>query len=191
MFCPDCKADRPTDNFTKDVRQRDGLSFYCAACARARQAASRRSRSGPPKHRGALRPSNVPEGMRWCPECGEVKTADGFPRNRAQRGGIGTYCKPCHNQIVRANRDKHGGSRTYHMRRRYGITAEHYDQMLAEQGASARSAAKHQLPTSITTTRPVASVACCASTATALSASSATPGRTTVGLTPRCVSSSR
>ncbi|MBE7186743.1 endonuclease VII domain-containing protein, partial [Jatrophihabitans endophyticus] len=56
-----------------------------------------------------------------------------FPRNKSQKSGLGTYCKPCHNRIVEENRARHGGSRNYHLRRRYGITAKHADQMLAEQ----------------------------------------------------------
>lgn len=71
--------------------------------------------------------------MKSCPECAEVKSTEAFPRNRAQRNGLGTYCKPCHNRIVRENKEKHGGARNYHLRRRYGITAEHFEQMFAEQ----------------------------------------------------------
>jgi Recombination endonuclease VII len=52
----------------------------------------------------------------------------------AAGSGLGTYCKPCHNTITRANREQHGGARNYHLRRRYGITAEHAAAMLAEQG---------------------------------------------------------
>lgn len=45
-----------------------------------------------------------------------------------------TYCKPCHNTMTRENKERHGGARNYHLRRRYGITAEHFDRMFAEQG---------------------------------------------------------
>ncbi|MGY1665852.1 endonuclease VII domain-containing protein [Geodermatophilus sp. SYSU D00696] len=45
-----------------------------------------------------------------------------------------TYCKPCHNIRGKASKDKVGGSRTYHLKRRYGITAEEADAMLAAQG---------------------------------------------------------
>jgi hypothetical protein len=76
----------------------------------------------------------VTDGCKWCPECGAIKPLDQFPRNRSQRSGRGTYCKPCHNRIVRANKELHGGERNYRLRRRYGITAEHFDAMLAEQG---------------------------------------------------------
>jgi hypothetical protein len=71
--------------------------------------------------------------MKWCPECFENKPFGEFPRNKSARSGLGVYCKPCHNKITRANKEKHGGARNYHLRRRYGITAEHYDRMLAEQ----------------------------------------------------------
>jgi hypothetical protein len=132
-FCPDCRQDLPLDAFTKNSRSRDGLAFYCAMCARARLLASRRRRKGPPRTRNGQGPHDVPAGLKWCPECGTVKALDDFPRNRSQQSGRGTYCKPCHNRIVRANKELHGGARNYHLRRRYGITAEHFDQMLAEQ----------------------------------------------------------
>jgi hypothetical protein len=45
-----------------------------------------------------------------------------------------TYCKPCHNKKGNESRERHGGSRNYHLRHRYGITAEHFDAMFAEQG---------------------------------------------------------
>jgi hypothetical protein len=57
-----------------------------------------------------------------------------FPRTRASRSGTYTYCKPCHNVRGKASKDKIGGSRTYHLKRRYGITAEEADEMLADQG---------------------------------------------------------
>lgn len=132
-FCPDCRQEVSVTGFTKNKRSRDGLAFYCAPCARARHLVSRRARNGPARHRGSLRPAGIPGGSKWCPECGDVKTLDQFPRNRAQRNGYGTYCKPCHNNIVAANREVHGGSRNYHLRRRYGITSDHFDQMLVEQ----------------------------------------------------------
>ena len=52
----------------------------------------------------------------------------------ARLAGYGSYCKPCHNRITRESKDKNGGARNYHLRRRYGITAEHFDTMFADQG---------------------------------------------------------
>lgn len=133
-FCPDCKNVLPLASFTRNRRNRDGYSFYCAPCSRARVVASRRSRLGSPKTRNGQGPKDVPFGSKWCPECGAVKPLAQFPRNRSQSSGYGSYCKPCHNAIGRANREAHGGPRNYHLRRRYGITAEHADALLAEQG---------------------------------------------------------
>ncbi|WP_246323854.1 endonuclease VII domain-containing protein [Petropleomorpha daqingensis] len=56
-----------------------------------------------------------------------------FVRNSGLPSGYAPYCKPCHNARGKLSRDKVGGSRTYHLKRRYGITAEDADAMLAEQ----------------------------------------------------------
>jgi len=57
-----------------------------------------------------------------------------FPRTRATASGHYTYCKPCHNARGKASKEKVGGSRTYHLKRRYGITAAEADAMLTDQG---------------------------------------------------------
>ena len=70
-----------------------------------------------------------------CPSCGEHKPIDEFPRNRSTRDGRGAYCKPCHNRQGRENKIKnHGGTRHYHLKRRYGITGDEAAAMLAAQG---------------------------------------------------------
>jgi hypothetical protein len=58
------------------------------------------------------------------PCCGETKALAEFPRNRRVKGGFAVYCKPCHNAKGRASRDKYGGSRRYHLWRRYGLTLD-------------------------------------------------------------------
>lgn len=132
-FCPDCGEYRPVEDFTRDGRRRDGLAFYCREHARRRLRASKERRRGAPKHRFAL-DRVVPDGHKWCPDCDTVMPLGEFPRTRASRTGTATYCKPCHNARGRASKDKVGGSRTYHLKRRYGITAEEADAMLAAQG---------------------------------------------------------
>jgi hypothetical protein len=56
-----------------------------------------------------------------------------FGRNAATRTGVTSYCKPCHNARGRKAKELVGGERTYHLRRRYGITAEDADAMLTAQ----------------------------------------------------------
>ena len=69
-----------------------------------------------------------------CPDCGVTKSLDDFPRNRSMRDGHGAYCKPCHNARGNASRELHGGSRRYHMRRRYGMEPEDFDALVVAQG---------------------------------------------------------
>ncbi len=56
-----------------------------------------------------------------------------FARSRASSSGVSSYCLPCHNERGKRNAAQRGGSRTYHLTRRYGITAEEADAMLASQ----------------------------------------------------------
>ena len=132
-YCPDCGGHRPVEEFTRDRRRRDGLAFYCRDHARRRLRSSKERRQGPPKHRHVL-DRVVPEGHKWCPDCDTVKPLVEFPQTSGSRTGRHTYCRPCHNARGRASLDKVGGSRSYHLKRRYGITAEEADAMLAEQG---------------------------------------------------------
>lgn len=132
-YCPDCTSDVPISAFTKDVRRKDGLAFYCRACRIKRDEVSRRKRLGPRRNRVRPRDVIVPDGHKWCPDCDLVKPFAEYPRSRSMRTGYMTYCKPCHNARTRASVEANGGSRNYHLRRRYGITAAHFDQMLAEQ----------------------------------------------------------
>lgn len=123
-LCPDCKQDLPLTEFLRNARMKDGLSFYCAACSRVRSLISKRKRLGPPRTRNRQGPASVPEGQKWCPDCGGVFDLDYFARNRTQVSGRNPYCKKCH--AVR--------SRQSHLRRKYGLTPADVDRMLEEQG---------------------------------------------------------
>jgi len=76
----------------------------------------------------------VSDGHKWCPDCGQVLALDQFGRNAAAASGRASYCKPCHNARGRRSKELAGGERTYHLRRRYGITAEEFDVMFESQG---------------------------------------------------------
>lgn len=87
----------------------------------------------PRKNRYAPSQLVIPDGHKWCPDCGAVKPFEEFPRSSAARTGRATYCLPCHNLRGHASRDKVGGARTYHLTRRYGISAVEADLMLESQ----------------------------------------------------------
>lgn len=128
-YCKDCGELRPVVEFSRDRRRADGLSFYCKVHARRRLLTSKDARHGAPEHRHR-REVDVPDGYKWCPDCSTVKQLEQFVRNASQPSGRAPYCKPCHNTRGKASKERVGGARTYHLKRRYGITAEEADAML-------------------------------------------------------------
>jgi hypothetical protein len=133
-FCRDCGDYRPISGFSRNARSRDGLAFYCRTHLAERSLRSREARRTKPRvHRQAPKGTVVPAGHKWCPECGSVLRLSDFVRTVASTSGYSAYCKPCHNTRSRASREKVGGSRSYHLTRRYGITAAEADHLLAQQ----------------------------------------------------------
>lgn len=134
-FCRDCNDYRPVGDFSRNARSRDGLAFYCREHLAERSLRSREARRTKP--RVARRPPQdlvVPDGSKWCPDCNTVLPLTDFVRTVQTRSGYSAYCKPCHNKRSKASRAKVGGSRTYHLTRRYGISAAEADHMLESQG---------------------------------------------------------
>jgi hypothetical protein len=62
---------------------------------------------------------NCPD--RPCARCGEA------PRD------ISSYCYSCHNKNGYESKEQNGGYRNYHLRLRYGITAEEVDRLIEKQ----------------------------------------------------------
>jgi hypothetical protein len=80
-------------------------------------------------------PRPYDDGMKRCPDCGEWKPRDEFPRNKATRDGFAAYCKPCHNARGKESKQRlYGGSRHYHLIRRYGIGAAEVEELIRKQG---------------------------------------------------------
>jgi len=132
--CPDCGEVKLVAEFGLNKRMADGLARYCKACFRRRSTQSYRKRMAE-QGKTVREVREVPEGHKYCPRCEEVKPATEFGRNRALKSGLTNYCKPCHNSVMRENRIKHHGSiRNYHLKRRYGITEDDFERMLARQG---------------------------------------------------------
>ena len=133
-FCKDCDEYRPIEQFSKNARSKDGLAFYCRKHLAERSLRSREARRAEPRMQ--RRPPDglvVPDGQKWCPDCDAVRPIDEFVRTVASPNGYGSYCKPCHNARGKRALEKVGGSRTYHLTRRYGITAAEADYLLRRQ----------------------------------------------------------
>ncbi|MFG2109439.1 endonuclease VII domain-containing protein [Micromonospora chersina] len=132
--CRDCDEWKPLDEFCTNRRRPDGRGSYCKPCFNLRSKASYAKRLKEKHGREVRELPAVPDGHRRCPTRGETKELDNFPRNRSGRGGYGRYCKPCHNEKGKETRLRlYGGSREYHLRRRYGVGQKEFDELLAEQ----------------------------------------------------------
>jgi len=134
--CRDCGSSKSASEFWKREKSPDGLAPYCRACFKRRNAeaamrkAAREGRErSVPKQREEL-----PDGFGRCPDCGELKPRSDFPRNKRVKSGYATYCKPCHNaRGVETKQRLHGGTRHYHLMRRYGIGAAEVAAMVEAQ----------------------------------------------------------
>lgn len=58
-------------------------------------------------------PHDVSDGMKPCPRCNERKPLADFPKNKRMFHGIGSYCKPCTNEMQRQRRDTPEGAQAH------------------------------------------------------------------------------
>lgn len=150
--CRDCLRELPLTDFSPSKKNRDGRTSYCRPCFRVRDRTYRDARAAAVGRTVRTRPV-VEEGHALCPECGTVKRLDEFGRRAGARTGRAAYCRPCFNRRKEESRERvHGSTRNYHLKHRYGITADDYDRMSAEQGGCAPCAASARRSTSTTTT---------------------------------------
>jgi hypothetical protein len=134
--CPDCDEIKPLTEFTLSKKNRDGRGTYCRPCFNKRYRAHR-ARKAASEGRTVKSRFAVPSGFKYCPRCDEVQPVANFGSNRAAHDGLTAYCKPCHNMVGKETRERlYGGSREYHLRRRYGITGADFDAMVEAQGGT-------------------------------------------------------
>jgi hypothetical protein len=132
--CRDCGQLKPLSEFHVSPRRKHGRGSYCQPCFNERSKRSYAKRVEEKYGREVRARLEIPDGHRHCPDCATVKPLSEFPLSKSGRAGYGSYCKPCHNARGKASIAKRGGSREYHLRRRYGIGQVEFDEMLAEQG---------------------------------------------------------
>jgi hypothetical protein len=135
--CRECGESKPLSAFGKRKQSPDGLQLYCRPCIGLRNGAAYRKRQAaegktPREFRSH---SSVPAGHKYCANCKETKLLSQFGSNRANKSGLADYCKPCHNTVTAEIRAKnHGSVRSYHLKRRYGLSAEEVAELIRRQG---------------------------------------------------------
>ncbi len=72
--------------------------------------------------------------MKECRRCKEVKPLTDFYKNKANKDGLGTYCKPCSNRISNEWRKKNPEALKHHKRKQlYSVSKEWYEDKLKQQ----------------------------------------------------------
>lgn len=67
--------------------------------------------------------------MKRCYKCGDEKPREDFYKDRSRKDGLNAICKPCHRSRYTPEQ-----IRNHNLKIAYGVTAEEFDQKLAEQG---------------------------------------------------------
>lgn len=114
--CTKCGSTKPLDDFYRMAGMRDGHRNECKACNLAAQAA--RNRANPQRNRDRVR-----QWQREHPDRVAEKAAE-----------------------YRASGRKAISNRKSHLKRRFGLTIEMYDQMLAQQGGVCRLCGRPPAP---------------------------------------------
>ena len=98
--CSVCGETKGTDQFHRNAARADGLSSICTLCQKKRDAERR-------KKYLARDDSEIemPEEQR-CGECGEVKAAEAFSRNRGKKNGLSNSCRECKTLAARERRSR-------------------------------------------------------------------------------------
>ena len=134
--CRHCGQTKPLNDFARNSGLPDGHGIYCRSCFAVRYRAYREKKAAGEGREIRVR-REVPDGYRWCPDCQTMKPLEEFPRNKSGRQGRGGYCKPCHNAKGKATYERlYGGTREYHLRRRYGLTSAEVNAMIEAQGGT-------------------------------------------------------
>lgn len=131
--CKDCGVQKPLSEFPRNRSRRDGYGGYCKGCYSKRYRIHREKKA---REAGrTIRETRVTApGTKYCPRCDQTLPIESFGKNRSTRDGLTGYCKACHNTAGRQSKERNGGAREYHLRRRYGIGQADVDAMLVAQG---------------------------------------------------------
>lgn len=132
--CRSCHSEKPFSDFYKHSSTADGLHPYCLSCARTQNRERYyRRRDGDTSDMRRTRPTG-PQASRLCPDCGERKLADQFAPKKKASDGLHTYCKACNTARGVASVTRiYGGTRYYHLKRRYGLDKDEVEALIARQ----------------------------------------------------------
>jgi hypothetical protein len=124
--CTICRETRPMDHFPPNSQLRDGRGSQCKACRSERYYVKVLERN--------VDKQPTSGGFLTCSACRAEKPEESFAwlRHKAQRK---TMCLACESDRVRQRRIENPERfRDIHLRSKYGISADDYDELLSAQG---------------------------------------------------------
>lgn len=143
--CITCHEVKPVSEFksyrytTKQGKPSRRHSSRCSVCDYHRDCARPRktARTWPLLRR--MPEYRIEAGKNLCRKCGEEKPLDQFYKNKRAATGHSYNCKRCHDAMAKDYHDRNPEKARVsfwrsHLKRRYGITLEKYNEMLTEQG---------------------------------------------------------
>lgn len=74
--------------------------------------------------------------MKTCKNCGQEKPVEAFGKDSANKDRLTRWCRQCRNDVQRVRQREFitpEKQRQYALKYQYGITPEHFDEMLATQ----------------------------------------------------------
>ena len=75
--------------------------------------------------------------MKTCPKCGETKPLDAFSKNKSRRDGRDCWCRSCKaDGKKKAYKTDPTGRRKSHIKSRYKLSAQEYEDLLCLSDAS-------------------------------------------------------
>jgi len=134
-MCRDCEQWLPLEGFAPSSTRASGYGSYCQPCMNERTKASYAKRVFEEEGREVRKPEELPDGLKRCARCDEVKELAEFVKASRTVTGTHSYCKPCFNVVARESVIKiHGSTRNYHLIRRYDLTEVEVAAKIEEQG---------------------------------------------------------
>lgn len=133
--CTKCDTAKPSAEFSKNRRAKDGLQSHCKACNRAYQQANRDAilearrpyADAVAAQRGSYYASlEIQE--KECRKCATVKPSTGFAKNSRAGDGLQSYCKECNAVYYREHRERcRERDRVYYENNREDVAARQRD----------------------------------------------------------------
>jgi hypothetical protein len=120
--CSKCGEDKPESEYHRNKNSKDGLQHYCKTCSSERNAARYAAIPKRPAATGVVK---------TCTGCSTLKPVEEFYPYPKSPDGRSHRCKVCTQKDNVSNTELR---RRSSLMRKYGITVEQYDSMLAEQG---------------------------------------------------------